>query len=155
MKNRNQNRKKIVPQASLLFVFLLLFGCSGLQTAPTMSQDSLVQKNMDNLGKEIQSEDWEKIKSHFDPDYYGGRGELRTSIENYWEKSDIVSYEFSVDRVLESDDTLSAQVRWHIVALDINGNPVRKSGLNEFIFRRADKKGKNLQLLDIKGDFIF
>lgn len=134
-------------------VVLALLGCAAESTATTDQQRrEHVGKNLEGLSQGLRAGTWSKVERFFSPVYHEGYSELRDRMENRFRSEQIIDLQFTVNRVLESDGLVNAQVRWHKAWVDKTGKPGKATGLSEFILK---PQGGGYTIVRIGGDRLF
>lgn len=134
-------------------VVLALSGCAADSTATTDQQRrEHVGKNLEGLSQGLRAGTWAKVERFFSPAYHEGYSELRDRLENRFRSEQIVDLQFTVNRVLESDGLVNAQVRWHKAWVDKTGKPGKTTGLSEFVLK---PQGGGYTIVRIGGDRLF
>ena len=64
----------------------------------------------------------------------------------------ITDLQFTLNRVLEQDGLVNAQVRWRKTWVDAAGKPGKAEGVSEFILK---PEGRSFRILRIGGDALF
>lgn len=132
---------------------LLVTGCASEgQAATDQQQRERVGQNMTALGQGLRAGAWSKVERFFSPAYHEGYGELRDRLEDRFRNEQITDLQFTVNRVLESDGLVNAQVHWRKTWVDKTGKPGKAEGLSEFILK-PEKHG--YRILRISGDRLF
>ncbi|OYY92412.1 MAG: hypothetical protein B7Y41_15940 [Hydrogenophilales bacterium 28-61-23] len=132
---------------------LLATGCASEPQAVTdQQQREQVGRNMTALGQGLRAGAWSKVERFFSPAYHEGYGELRDRLEAQFRDERITDLQFTVNRVLESDGLINAQVHWRKTWVDKTGKPAKAEGLSEFILK---PQGRAYRILRISGDRLF
>ena len=136
--------------ATLLALALAFSGC-GMQPGPYRETDrDRVGADLRELERGLQTREWNRVERFFGSEFSGGVAEIRNRIEDRRER--VVQLQFIVNRVLERDGLLNAQVRWNKSFLDTAGRPQKRSGVSEFILK---PQGEGFRILSIAGDQPF
>ena len=134
-------------------VGLALSGCAFDSPAMTDQQRcEHVGQNLDGLSQGLRAGTWSKVERFFSPAYHEGYSELRDRMENRFRSEQIIDLQFTVNRVLESDGLVNAQVRWHKAWVDKAGKPGKATGQSEFILK---PQGDGYSIVRIGGDRLF
>lgn len=134
-------------------VMLLATGCaSDLQAVTEQQQREHVGQNMTALGLGLRAGTWSSVERFFSPAYHEGYGELRDRLEDRFRNEQITDLQFTVNRVLESDGLINAQVRWRKSWIDKTGKLGKAEGLSEFILK---PQRRGFRILRITGDSLF
>jgi hypothetical protein len=132
---------------------LSLAGCANEGASKTDQQDrAQVSQHLDELNQGLQAGSWSKVEHFFSPAYQEGYGELRDRLEERFRNERIVDLQFTVNRVLETDGLVNAQVRWHKAWIDKTGKTSQSTGLSEFILK---PQSRGYRILQIRGDPLF
>lgn len=132
---------------------LSLLGCAGGGAAVTDAQSrERVGQSLDGLNQGLRAGTWSKVERFFSPSYHEGYSELRDRMENRFRNEQIIDLQFTVNRVLEADGLVNAQVRWHKSWVDKSGKPGKANGLSEFILK---PRGDGYSIVRIGGDHLF
>ena len=135
-----------------LALALMLQGCGmELASAQPTARDRVSQELVE-LEFALRTQSWSRVERFFSPAYSGGYSELRNRIEDNWRKERLVQMQFVVNRVLERDGLLNAQVRWNKSYLDAGSRPQKSSGICEFVLK---PEGNGLQIISITGTLPF
>lgn len=138
---------------STIAALLGLAGCAAQSSGLAEPQRrASVETNLQALNQGLRAGTWAKVEQFFSPGYYEGYGELRHRLEQRFRSEQIVDLQFTLNRVLESDGLVNAQVRWHKTWVDKTGKPGKASGLSEFILQPA---GNAYRILRVGGDPLF
>ncbi len=128
-------------------------GCASEGTAQTDQQRrEQVGQNLEGLNQGLRSGVWSNVERFFSPAYHEGYGELRDRLETRFRDERIIDLQFTVNRVLESDGLINAQVRWRKAWVDKTGKTGKAEGLSEFILK---PQGRSYRILRIGGDRLF
>ena len=134
---------------AVLASILIFGGC--VISGPDQSR-SRMEKNLNGLSKGLQSGTWEKVDRFFSSDYYGGKQELQDRLEQRMRGQELTNMEFTINRVLETDNKTSVDVRWHKSWIDRKGQPHKQTGTSEILLV---PKGKSYRIIDVKGDSFY
>lgn len=132
-------------------LLLALAGCATENPDRTNHRDQVVE-NLEGLKQGLQAGTWPRVERFFSPAYYEGYGELRNRMEDRFRNEQITDLQFIVNRVLENDGLVNAQVRWHKAWVDRSGTPRKAEGVSEFTLK---PKGGSYRILHISGDRLF
>ena len=135
----------------ILASIFILGGCVINGPNPDQSR-SRVKKNLNGLSKGLQSGTWEKVDRFFSSDYYGGRQEIQDKVERRMRDQNLTNLNFTINRVLETDDKTSVDVRWNKSWIDSTGQPHKQTGTSEILLV---PRGKSYKIIDIKGDSFY
>lgn len=134
-------------------LLLALSGCASNGFDQTdRQQRERVGENLEGLKQGLQAGTWSQVERFFSPGFHGGYSELRDRLEDRFRNEQITDLHFTVNRVLESDGLVNAQVRWHKTWVDKAGNPGKASGISEFVLK---PDGRSYRILQITGDRLF
>lgn len=134
-------------------VSLALLGCANQGAANTDQQRrDEVNQNLGALNQGLRAGTWSSVERFFSPGYHPGYGELRDRMEARFRNEQLIDLQFTVNRVLEADGLVNAQVRWHKTWVDKTGKPGKAEGLSEFILQ---PQGSGYHILNIIGDRLF
>lgn len=135
------------------FILLSCVGCANVGTAQTDQQRrEHVGQNLEGLNQGLRAGAWSKVERFFSPAYHEGYGELRDRLEDRFRNEQITDLQFTVNRVLESDGLVNAQVRWRKTWVEKTGKPGKSEGLSEFILK---PQGSSYRIQRITGDRLF
>lgn len=139
--------------ATLGAAMLALVGCAGAGPAATdrMWREQ-VGKNLEDLKQGLQAGTWNRVERFFSPAYAEGYGELRDRLETHFRDQRVIDLQFTVNRVLESDGLVNAQVRWRKTWVNKVGVPGKAEGVSEFILK---PHGTGFHILGINGARLF
>lgn len=143
-----------IPSLALCALLLPgIAGCAGTgEPAGGPRQRGAVGGSLEGLKQGLQAGTWSRVERFFSPDFRGGYGELRDRLERRFRDERLIDLQFIVNRVLESDGIVNAQVRWHKVWVDKAGKTGKTEGVSEFILKPA---GDGFRILGINGDPLF
>jgi hypothetical protein len=132
---------------------LSLQGCASDGASITDPQGRApVSHHLEELNQGLQAGTWSKVEHFFSPAYQEGYGELRDRLEERFRNEHIVELQFTVNRVLEADGLVNAQVRWRKAWIDKTGKPGKSTGLSEFILK---PQSSGYRILSISGDPLY
>lgn len=126
--------------------------CTALTPAPPRSQKDAILSRLNEMGKGLINENWDQVDPIVDRNYYGGYTEVRNQITAFWQNQNLMDIDFTIDRILEQDDLLNAQVSWRKTFLDQNGRPQKQQGSSEIILAPS---GDTYTILGIRNDPFF
>ena len=138
--------------AVVLGLALMLVSCDATLAPYRETDHDRVGAGMRDLEQGLRSQNWSRVERFFSAETYGGSGEIRNRIEDGWRNQRLLQLQFIVNRVLERDGLLNAQVRWNKSWVDAAGKPQKKSGVSEFILR---PQGESFHILSVAGDALF
>lgn len=134
-------------------ILLTFTGCASDITPQTDQQRrEQVGQNLTSLSQGLRAGAWSKVERFFSPAYHEGYSELRDRLEASFRDERITDLQFTVNRILESDGLINAQVRWHKAWVDKTGKPGKSEGLSEFILK---PERRSYRILRITGDRLF
>ena len=132
---------------------LSLAACANQSEGSTKQQGrQAVDQSLQSMGQGLRAGTWSKVEQYFSPDYQQGYGELRDRLEQRFRDERITDLQFTVNRVLESDGLVNAQVRWRKTWVDKNGKPGKSQGVSEFILK---PQNGTYVIVSIGGDRLF
>lgn len=121
---------------ALLLCLPGVLGCAAQDAGLTAPQRrASVETNLQSLNQGLRAGTWAKVERFFSPAYHEGYGELRDRLAQRFRSEQITDLQFTLNRVLESDGLVNAQVRWRKAWVDKLGKPGKSSGLSEFILK--------------------
>ncbi|MDP2431444.1 MAG: hypothetical protein Q8O33_05385 [Pseudomonadota bacterium] len=132
-------------------LLLTLSGCASDIPARINHRDQVAQ-NLEGLKQGLQAGTWANVERFFSPAWYEGYGELRDRMESRFRNEQITDLQFIVNRVLENDGLVNAQVRWHKAWVDRTGTPRKAEGVSEFTLK---PQGRSYRILHMSGDRLF
>lgn len=132
-------------------VLLTLTACAS-EGPDRIDHRDRVAQNLDGLKQGLQAGTWSRVERFFSPAYFEGYGELRDRMEDRFRNEQLTDLQFVVNRVLENDGLVNAQVRWHKAWVDKTGTPRKAQGLTEFTLK---PHGRSYRILHMSGDRLF
>lgn len=131
-------------------LLLAVGGCASSGPATSEQQRrAQINQDLDALSRGLRSGTWSRVEHYFSPAYQEGYGELRDRLEDRFRNERIIDLQFTVNRVLEADGLVNAQVRWNKSWVDRTGKPGKSQGVSEFILQ---PEGRSYRILRIGGD---
>lgn len=144
-------RRKLASALSALACLAAMLGCAtGTPVEPERREQ--VRENLEVFQRELSRRDWASVERFFSPGYQTGYIELRNRIEDRMRSERLLQLQFIVNRVMQRDGLLNAQVRWNKSFIDKAGQPQKSSGISEFTLR---PQGDSFSILNIRGDQFF
>ncbi|MDP2832492.1 MAG: hypothetical protein Q8Q28_04180 [Pseudomonadota bacterium] len=132
-------------------LLLTLTACAG-EVTDRIDHHERVAQNLDGLKQGLQAGTWSRVERFFSPAYYEGYGELRNRMEDRFRNEQLTDLQFVVNRVLENDGLVNAQVRWNKAWVDKTGTPRKAQGVSEFTLK---PQGRSYRILHMSGDRLF
>jgi len=119
---------------------------------PEQLRRAQVSQDLDALGRGLRGGTWSRVEHFFSPSYREGYGALRDRMEESFRNQRIIDLQFTVNRVLESDGLVNAQVRWNKSWVDKADKPGKASGISEFTLQ---PESASYRIVRITGDRLF
>lgn len=142
-------------ELSAALLLISLVGCASDGDGAGMSERQRreqVDLHLEGLKQGLRAGTWSKVERFFSPAYQEGYGELRDRLEARFRDERIIDLQFTVNRILENDGLVNAQVGWRKSWVDRGGKPGKSEGVSEFVLKpRAD----SYRILNILGDRPF
>jgi len=132
-------------------LILALTGCTAVPSAEQQHR-APVETQLQSLSKGLQAGTWSKVEHFFSPNYQEGYGELRDRLEASFRTQQLIDLQFTVNRVLQADGLVNAQVRWNKSWVSKTGVPGKSTGLSEFTLQ---PQGSSYRIIRISGDKLF
>lgn len=131
---------------------LLAAGCAGGAATGGGDRREQVGRSLEAFQQGLRAGTWSRVERFFSPAYQEGYGELRDRLEARFRAERITDLQFTLNRVLEQDGLVNAQVRWRKTWVDAAGKPDKTEGVSEFILK---PEGRSFRILRIGGDALF
>ena len=136
-----------------LLVAAALGGCAAVgPPTPEQQRQMQVRQDLDALSRGLRGGTWSRVEHFFSPSYREGYSVLRERMEESLRNQRIIDLQFTVNRVLESDGLVNAQVRWNKSWVDSRGRPGKTTGVSEFTLQ---PEGRTYRIVRITGDALF
>lgn len=134
----------------LAFAFIMA-GCAVNLTGPDQTR-TRVENKLDGLSKGLESGTWEQVEDFFSSGYYGGTEQLRNKVERRMRNEDLSDLDFTINKVLETDEMISVDVSWKKTWVNRKGAPFRQDGRSEILLKPTRRGYK---IVDVKGDSFY
>ena len=131
---------------------LLAAGCAGGAATGGEDRREQVGRSLEAFQQGFRAGTWFRVERFFSPAYQEGYAELRDRLEARFRAERITDLQFTLNRVLEQDGLVNAQVRWRKTWVDTAGKPGKAEGVSEFILK---PEGRSFRILRIGGDALF
>jgi hypothetical protein len=132
---------------------LAMTGCASEGVGRTdRHQREGISQSLEGLNQGLRAGTWSRVERFFSPTYQEGYGELRDRMEARFRAEQIIDLQFMVNRVLERDGLVNAQVRWRKSWVSKTGIPGKSEGLSDFILK---PHGSSYRVQQITGDPLF